>query len=103
MSWAPFNSVISGSKMIKELERERNKVPKPILSEDQLNKINNILLEAYQNKVLILIKYYKNGYIFIIKGSIIKINSLKQEVIINKKRIFWSQIILVKIIDIGEV
>lgn len=99
MSWLPFNSVIPGNVILKSLEEKRRKVPKPILSEDQTNKINTLLLEAYQAKVPILMNFYINGLIYKIKGIILSINSIKQEVLVNKTTISFHQIVDLEIID----
>lgn len=97
MSWAPFNSVISGNTIIEELEIKRKKVKKPVLSEDQLNIINTNLLEAYQNKITVEMKFYLNSYIYKLRGIITNINYLKKELTINKKIIHFSQIISLKL------
>ena len=35
IKWRPFDSVISGNKVVKELLKERAKIKRPILSEEQ--------------------------------------------------------------------
>ena len=50
IKWEPFNSVISSSKMIKDVLKEKEKIKKPILSEEQLLLINNQILEYFQTK-----------------------------------------------------
>ncbi|WP_255906750.1 YolD-like family protein [Priestia aryabhattai] len=38
-----------------------NKIENPILSDDQLEEINQVLAEALQNKKRVYLTYYKNG------------------------------------------
>ena len=64
IKWQPFNSVAPSKEIINKLDREKQKIDKPILSEEQLDIIQNNLFEAYNNELETIIKYYKNGIIF---------------------------------------
>ena len=93
VKWAPFNSLINGNKLINELEKENKKLPKPILSEDQLNEISQKLIDAITTKSVIKVKYYQNGNIYLIKGIINYFNKQKNSIIINNKLVYLTQII----------
>lgn len=99
VKWAPFNSIINGNHLIQELEKETKKIPKPILSDDQLEIINKKLFEAYTTKSLIIIKYYQNGNIYSIKGIMKFLNKSFKYISINNKNIYWSQIISIDFIN----
>ena len=49
IKWEPFNSVIPSSKVIKDVMKEKNKIKKPILSEDQLKIIEQKLIESFNS------------------------------------------------------
>ena len=97
MSWAPFNSVISGSNLMRELDLQRRKIKKPLLSDTQIEDINNLLTEALQTKGVVELKYYLNGYIYLKKGIIHNINPTKEIIIIDNKVIHFKQVIGIKL------
>ena len=45
IKWRPFNSLIN-SKDIREIENNRLKIEKPIIMEDRIQEINEILINA---------------------------------------------------------
>ena len=93
IKWEPFNSVISSSKMIKDVLKEKEKIKKPILSEEQLLLINNQILEHFQTKEQVQITYYENGYINKITEYIKKIDSVNKKVYLTNGYIYFNQII----------
>lgn len=97
--WAPFNSIMDGKIIINQIIKENNKISKPVLSDDQLNTLNNNIIESYNNKSLININYYSNGNIFNIKGIINFIDINNKYLIIKTKKIYFSQIINTEIIN----
>ncbi len=97
--WTPFNSIMDGKIIINQIIKENNKISKPVLSDDQLNTLNNNIIESYNNKSLININYYSNGNIFNIKGIINFIDINNKYLIIKTKKIYFSQIINTEIIN----
>lgn len=67
--WAPYKALIEQEPAIVSMNKVRSKVDKPILSEDQMEAINEILVN-YQGEELIA-TIYKNGEL-ITKEIIIK-------------------------------
>lgn len=94
IKWAPFNSVAPSKEIINKLTLEKQKISKPILSEEQLNALQKGLFEAYNNEIKTKIEYYKNGNI-LKEIAIIKVLDLSHERIIltNNKIIYFNQII----------
>jgi hypothetical protein len=94
IKWAPFSSLPIQNKMIKNLIYEKNKIKKPILSEEQIKEIENIIIEAFYEQANIKIEYFKNGYL---QDTIAKINNIdytfKKIYLNNQKIIFFNQII----------
>lgn len=96
VKWNPFNSLINGTKIITDLDKEHQKFSKPTLSEDQLNEISQKLINAITTKSLINIKYYENGEFYNLKGIINYFNKTNHYLKINHKIIYLSQIIDIK-------
>lgn len=94
VKWAPFNSVINGSEILKEINFEKCKVTKPILSEEQIRELEEKIITAYSGNILTSIYFYKNGHINIINGRITKLDSVNKIIIIdNKSKIYFNNII----------
>ncbi len=96
--WLPFDSVTSSKNAVNKLEYERNKIEKPILSEDELNEIEENIIRAYQLKQTITIHYYENGYIKKITNKIHKIDTIKKRIIFcDHSFIYFNQVL-----DVGK-
>lgn len=95
--WAPFNSLTNTNKMKHDLNKQKISIKMPILSEDQLEKIDNNIKEAYYNKDIINIEYYLNGAIINKKGKIKLIDYNKKQIILSDNtKLYYKQIINVK-------
>ncbi len=94
IKWAPFNSVINGSQVIKEIKFEKSKINKPILSEEQIANLEEKIITAYAGNSVIKLYFYKNEHINIIDGKITKLDSVNKKIIINNKTsIYFNNII----------
>jgi len=94
IKWQPFNSVAPSKEIINKLDREKQKIDKPILSEEQLDIIQNNLFEAYNNELETIIKYYKNGIIFNEQSKIKVLDLSRNRIILNNNKIiYFNQII----------
>ena len=97
IKWQPFNSVAPSKEIIYNLSKKRQKISKPILSEEQLQDIQSTLLEAYTNGLKVYIEYYKNGIINKIEQIIKKIDIDHHCIILtNNNYIYFNQIIKIK-------
>ena len=98
IKWQPFNSVAPSKETINRLTKERQKINKPILSEEQLENIQNNLLEAYNNGIKTRIEYFKNGIIFKAYQFIKQIDFDHSQIILaDNIRIYFNQIIKITI------
>ena len=92
--WMPFNAVCDGNNLVDEIIYEKSKIRKPILSEDQLNNIQTKILESFNSKELIKIKYYMNNRIYELDSIIKKIDNINKLIEFkNGKKLYFSQII----------
>ena len=99
IKWNPFNSLINGNKIIEELNDIKTKCEKPILSEDQLNEINKLLIDSFTTKSKINIQYYENGNFYNLEGIINYFNNFNNYIIISNKKIYLNQIINIKFVN----
>lgn len=95
MKWAPFYSVLS-EKEIKESVENKEVYSKPDLSEDQISELENIIIDAYNNKKEIEIKVYESHGTIIKQGIINKIDPIHKAIYLNKKMILFTNILDVK-------
>ena len=97
IKYQPFDSLTNSYWMKKELQKNKNKITQPTLSEDQLEEIDMKIKEAYFNKDMIKIYYYFNGAILKkeIKIKLIDYNK-KQIVLSDNTKIYYKQIVSVK-------
>lgn len=94
IKWAPFSSVINADILIREIEKDKDKIKKPDLAEDKYIDIENDILYSYNNDEYINIEYYKNGKIYKTKEKVIKIDSFSKYIILsNKTKLYFSIII----------
>lgn len=95
IKWEPFNSVAPSSRIISDVMNEKNKVKKPILSEDQLHEIEKRLMEAFSANIEIDLVYYENGYLRTILDKIKKIDYVGKKIYLLSKIIYFNQILSV--------
>ena len=53
--WAPYSSLIEQATCLEEMKYQRNKIAKPILTDDQKEKIN-FVLQSYKKGQIVKIK-----------------------------------------------
>ena len=94
IKWQPFESLISSKEVINSILKKKNEVNKPILSSDQLEKLNELILESYYNQAKIVICYFKSNQIYKIRGTITGINSNMKIITLNNQiKLHISQIL----------
>lgn len=96
--WLAYDALEGYKEGLKEIDAEYERASKPILSENQLIEINNILLEAYQNKSKVKITTFYDGKIIIKEGLIIKIDLINKIIHLGKDKLTLNMIINITII-----
>ena len=92
--WMPFNAVCDGTSLVDEIIYEKSKIIKPVLSEDQLNIIQEKILDSFNSKELIKIKYYMNHRVYEVENTIKKIDNINRLIELkNGKKLAFSQIL----------
>ncbi|EEL87277.1 TPA: YolD-like family protein [Bacillus nitratireducens] len=86
--------------VIKEIISEQTKVPRPILTQDAKEMIENKLLCSFLGEEEVLLTYYKDGYLYKNYITVININPINETIICTdafyNKRMF-------KFVDVIEV
>ncbi len=92
--WAPFAAVVQGGTMIDEVLSKRGKVEMPILSEDQIQFLEEKINDAFHNNEYVKIKYYKDGRFLIKEGKIKRIDKYDRKIVFFPNfPLFFSQIV----------
>ena len=90
--WAPFSSLIEQATCLEEMKYQRNKVSKPVLTEDQMEKINYVL-QSYQKGQIVKLKFYHDGYLYVINTTIKRIDLENRKLILEKGKLDFSNLI----------
>jgi len=92
--WAPFNAVAPGDEMVKDVLKRKYVVKMPILSDDQINEIEEKVLISYNNQTKIKVKYFRSGRYYLREGIVSNIDALGRKIALNGNySLFFSQII----------
>ena len=78
VKWQPFASIPKQYEQLAKYMKDQNKIDKPILSDDQLQKLNEALVFKMFNDPHINLRYFCNGYIKSKEGIIHKADPYTQ-------------------------
>ena len=94
IKWQPFNSLMNPNKVINEILHEKEKIEKPVLSNDQLVILEEKICLAYESNIEINIIFYNQGYLKNKTGLIKFIDKVNHKIIfIDKSYIYFDTII----------
>lgn len=101
VKWTPFAAMPEQFAGIHEIIKEKNKVTRPILTDDEKELIENMLLCSLLSEEEILIIYYEDGYLLSSYMTVVDIDPSNSSVICtdtfyNKIKLQFSNIIGVK-------
>ena len=80
--WAPYKSLNEQADYIHKMLYEKNKISRPIISNDEAENINDILIN-YHGQIL-TIEYFDDGYIYKINAPLYKIDSLNHRLYLDR-------------------
>lgn len=99
IKWTPFNSIVNQRQMIDNLINEKNKTNKPKLSQEQIEKNEQLLIEAFYEQIKIKIDYFKEGFILSTYSEISNIDyTFKKIYLKNHKSLLFNQIIKISML-----
>ncbi|CAC8566708.1 YolD-like protein [Staphylococcus aureus] len=85
VKWAPFKTVSDQYKLLDEYIEEQNKVEMPLLSDDQLQILNETVYYNSMNNILTELSYWDNGYINSMECYINKVDALEHVMIVSNE------------------
>ncbi|WP_103252608.1 YolD-like family protein [Staphylococcus aureus] len=74
--WLPMATIPEQYERLEQYIQGQNKIEKPLLSEDQIENINDTLASKMIDNTLAKIQYFSNGYIKSVQGIIHKVDTL---------------------------
>ncbi|MDK7443484.1 YolD-like family protein [Bacillus paranthracis] len=101
VKWSPFAAMPEQFAGIREIIKEKNKVTRPILTDDEKELIEDMLLCSLLSEEEILITYYEDGYLLSSYMTVVDIDPSNSAVICtdafyNKMKLQFPNIIDVK-------
>lgn len=90
--WAPFSSLIEQATCLEQMKYQRNKISKPVLTEDQIEKINYVL-QSYKKGQIVKIKFFHDGYLYEINTTIKRIDLENQILILENGKLEFANLI----------
>lgn len=93
----PFASLKEQAIFLAAMQKEKQKVEKPLISDDTKEEINRILSEYHGETVLLY--YYDRGFIKNVTGPIKKIDILNQTLIMDDLKVSFTNLLNVEIVD----
>ncbi|MCU5744937.1 YolD-like family protein [Bacillus cereus] len=97
IKWAPFAALTPQFDGIREIIKEQNKVTRPILTTEEKERIENMLLCSLASEEEILITYYEGGFLLTSCMTVVDIDPLNKSIICTDA--FYNNMTL-KFIDI---
>lgn len=91
VKWAPFVSLKEQTIYLNKLKQERLKVSRPLLSEDEMNAINDVLVNYSGQKLNIT--YYDQGFVKEIVTTIRKIDPYQKKIITPEVELSFDDLI----------
>lgn len=87
IKWLPFDALTGFKEAIVKLKNNRKKISKPVLSQDQYDEFNRILLEKMRLDIECSIYFFDKGEIKAVSGKITKADDTYKLIYINNIRI----------------
>lgn len=97
VKWSPFAALTEQFAGIREIIKDKTKVERPSLTQEEQERIENILLCSLLSEEEILITYYEDGFLLTSYMTVIDIDPLNKSIICTDA--FYNNMTL-KFIDI---
>ena len=94
MKWAPYRSLVEQSEFLEQMRYQKNKKPRPTITDDQAEEINRVL-QNYKGEI-VSITYYSDGYTYLIKTKIKKIDVENQQLILPEGKLKFRDVVKIE-------
>lgn len=91
VKYQPYQSLVDQASILSRVRYEKNKKPKPRISSDMAEEINEILTHYAREEVRAL--YYEDGYVYPLIGKISRIDVFERSMTMEGKRIPFSRLV----------
>lgn len=91
IKWAPYKSLTEQEDFLRNMMREKNKVPHPHISKEKAEYINQFLLNYVGD--LVRVEFFDDGFLYYIEDKIEFISSKEKHIEIQEKSINFKDII----------
>lgn len=81
--WVAYRALVEQASSLSKTHKEKRKIEKPLISNEEAEKINEILVN-YSNEELI-ITIYKDGFLYEIETKLSKIDPINKELILEDR------------------
>ena len=93
--WAPYKSLPEQEKYLKKLKEEQEKPVRPIMSSDEMEEINDILVNYACEELIIT--YWRNEKINSVSTTIKKIDVDNKKIVLSdRKTIYFAELIKIE-------
>ncbi len=101
VKWTPFAAMPEQFAGIREIIKEKTKVERPTLTQDEQERIENMLLCSLVSEEEIMITYYEDGYLLSSYMTVVDIDPSNSAVVCtdafyNKMKLQFANIVDVK-------
>lgn len=84
VKWAPYKSLPEQEDYLEKMEEEKNKVDKPLLSDDELIELDT-KLSTYNREDSISIEYYDYGFIKTVDDYLDYIDAINKRIVLKNR------------------
>lgn len=92
--WAPYKSLVEQTDSLRDLDNSYKVDERPVLSSDQEEEINEILVHYHGQEVEV--KYYKDKKIWQFCGVILKIDQVNRWLVFEEKKVLLADLVGLK-------
>ena len=93
--WAPYKSLIEQEKYLKKAHQENEVVTRPVMSSDEAEEINEILVNYHGEELEI--SYWRNDKINTVSSALTKIDPVNKKIVLpERKAIYFNEFITIK-------
>lgn len=94
IKWAPFASVVDPNYLVNNICDKKNRIQKPIFTEETLYEFEELIKYSLETNETLNIEHYKNGKVYKIKESVIKIDTLSKNIYLtNNIKLHFNNIV----------
>ncbi|MBQ6731073.1 MAG: YolD-like family protein [Bacilli bacterium] len=93
--WAPYKSLIEQEKYLKKAHKDNEVIERPIMSSDEADEINEILVNYHGEELEI--SYWRNNKINTVSTILAKIDPTNKKIVLpERKTIYFNELLTIK-------